>query len=108
MLRAVIMGSAQPRRSFLSMRRSIRRLRRANFWFMVAFTRNPSWLRISEIVEHSLIRRNRREISSFFHEFPVMTQETTLVQGLGDIDQELSETDPFHGRLSLLVEPQKE
>src|SRR6516165_1226298 len=42
MLLAVIMGWEQPRRSFLSRRRSIRRLRWANSRRMIAFTRNPS------------------------------------------------------------------
>src|SRR5271154_2518150 len=42
MLRAVIMGWEQPRRSFLSRRRCIRRLLLASFRRMFAFTRNPS------------------------------------------------------------------
>src|SRR5271156_2702972 len=42
MLRAVVMGWEQPRRSFLSRRRCIRRLLLASFRRMLAFTRNPS------------------------------------------------------------------
>ena len=39
---AVIMGWQQPRRSFLSSRRWMRRLRSASFRRMLGFTRNPS------------------------------------------------------------------
>src|ERR1700722_16642676 len=42
MLAAVIMGWEQPRRSFLSNRRCIRRLLLASFRRMLGFTRNPS------------------------------------------------------------------
>src|SRR5271166_3648399 len=42
MLAAVIMGWEQPRRSFLSRRRWMRRLLLASFRRMLVFTRNPS------------------------------------------------------------------
>src|SRR5271168_4910773 len=53
MLAAVIMGWEQPRRSFLSSRRWIRRLRLASFRRMLGFTRNPSGRRVLEKADTS-------------------------------------------------------
>src|SRR5580704_15897100 len=53
MLRAVIMGWEHPRRSFLSSRRWIRRLRLASFRRMLGFTRNPSGRRVLEKADTS-------------------------------------------------------
>src|ERR1700685_4850196 len=46
MVPAVIMGWEQPRRSFLSSRRWIRRLLLTSFRGMLGFTRNPSGRRV--------------------------------------------------------------
>src|ERR1700724_2519192 len=53
MLPAVIMGWEQPRRSFLSSRRCIRRLLFASFRRMLGFTRNPSRRRVLEKADTS-------------------------------------------------------
>src|ERR1700721_4596015 len=53
MLRAVIMGWEQPRRSFLSSRRWMRRLLLASFRRMLGFTRNPSGRRVLEKADTS-------------------------------------------------------
>src|ERR1700724_1730983 len=45
MLLAVNMGRPQSPRSVLSRRRSMRRLLLVSLWCIVAFTRNPSWIR---------------------------------------------------------------
>ena len=51
---------------FLSNRRSIRRLHRANLCRMVAFTRKPSLRSVNGIVYYPLNTAARREFSSFF------------------------------------------
>src|SRR5271167_3333750 len=53
MLAAVIMGWEQPRRSFLSSRRWMRRLLLASFRRMLGFTRNPSGRRVLEKADTS-------------------------------------------------------
>src|SRR6202030_3824382 len=53
MLLAVIMGWEQPRRSFLSSRRWMRRLLLASFRRMLGFTRNPSGRRVLEKADTS-------------------------------------------------------
>src|SRR5271165_2643799 len=53
MLAAVIMGWEQPRRSFLSSRRWMRRLLWASFRRMLGFTRNPSGRQVLEKADTS-------------------------------------------------------
>src|SRR5438105_2745913 len=60
MLRAVIIGWEQPRRSVLSRRRWRRRLRLASFWRMLWFTRNPSGRWVWEKVDTPLNTGNAK------------------------------------------------
>src|ERR1700676_791783 len=69
MLAAVIMGWEQPRRSFLSSRRWIRRLRLASFRRMLGFTRNPSGRLVLEKADTSFNTGNAEgfRVSPHFH-----------------------------------------
>src|SRR5207302_6183621 len=69
MLLAVIIGSWQPRRSVLSKRRWIRRLRLASFRRMMVFTRNPSVSLVLEFADTPLDAGNHEgfRFSPEFH-----------------------------------------
>src|ERR1700683_2623355 len=83
MLLAVSMGWAQPRRLALSRRRWIRRLWLARRRRMMAFTRNPSALGVSENVATLQTPQECRGISLFFSRRPGRPPAPSLVQGLG-------------------------
>src|SRR5262245_49035376 len=82
MLVAVSMGCEQPRRSVLSRRRSILRLRRFSCRFIVAFTRNPLWLGCMEKRAILQTPQKGQGFSSFSLNSNFRAAEGSLIQGL--------------------------
>src|SRR6266852_7086038 len=72
MLLAVNSGRSQPVRSVLSRRRSMRRLRLASLPCKVAFTRNPSGLRVLQMLA-TISNPGKAERFRVFYEIPPPT-----------------------------------
>src|SRR4029078_9783129 len=83
MLRAVIMGWEQPRRSFLSRRRSIRRLLLASFRRMLGFTRNPSGRRVLEKADTSFNTGNARGFRVSPNNHPIKPGDLACLRARG-------------------------
>src|SRR5437879_13041777 len=70
MLLAVNMGRPQSPKSVLSRRRSMRRLLLVNLPCIVAFTRNPSWLRVLRKVDTFSNPGNTERFRVFYEILP--------------------------------------
>src|SRR5207245_7158883 len=70
MLLAVNMGRPQSPKSVLSRRRSMRRLLLVNLLCIVAFTRNPSWLRVLRKVDTFSNPGNTERFRVFYEILP--------------------------------------
>src|SRR3954447_10240883 len=84
MLLAVIMGWEQPRRSFLSRRRSIRRLLLASFRRMLGFTRNPSGRRMLEKADTSFNTGNAQGFRVSPNNHPIKPGDLACLRPRGE------------------------